>query len=105
MSVTNEGQGRLEFEPTPPDVTDSTLSRGHKPTQLDRVLGMLLDQDEVCGHADFYSEFIPRFSVHIHRLRRRGYVIVKSRCTRSEHGHIGVAWLYRLIAVPDDPAR
>ena len=68
-------------------------------TQLARVLGMLLDRDEVCG-SEMYAAYIARFSVHIHRLRSTGYQISKRPCDIDSHHHDGTGWLYRLEAVP-----
>lgn len=73
-----------------------------KPTQVDRVLRMLLEADEVCG-SEFYRRYIPRFSVAIHKLRKAGYVITKRPCDRVDHYHEGTQWLYVLEALPWDP--
>jgi DNA-binding transcriptional ArsR family regulator len=68
---------------------------------LDRVLAFLLQSEEVCG-SEMYAAYIPRFSVHIHRLRRDGYIISKRVCDRHDHD-AGTGWLYRLEALPFDP--
>jgi DNA-binding transcriptional ArsR family regulator len=61
---------------------------------------MLDAADEVCG-TELYRAYIPRFSVHIHKLRQAGYVISKRRCDLEIHDHHDTAWLYRLEAVPE----
>jgi hypothetical protein len=72
---------------------------GDTVTQRDRVLGMLLEADEVCG-STFYADHIPRFSVQIHLLRRAGYLISKRPCDIEQHHHENTGWLYRLEAIP-----
>lgn len=69
-------------------------------TQLGRVLVMLVDSDEVCS-SEFLAEYMPRFSVHVHRLRSAGYLVSKRPCDR--HDHDAGLWLYKLEAVPSDP--
>jgi hypothetical protein len=69
----------------------------NRPTQQSTVLTMLMDADEVCSSA-FYANYLPRFSVSIHKLRKAGYVITKRPCDR--HEHVGTLWLYRLEALP-----
>jgi hypothetical protein len=61
---------------------------------------MLLSTEEVCGSA-FYQAYIPRFSVHIHRLRQSGFIISKRLCDATGHTHLGLGWLYRLEALPE----
>ena len=76
-------------------------SKDSRATQYDRVLGLLLDYEEVCGSV-FYRAYIPRFSVWIHRLRRQGYLVSKRKCDRVAHGHIDTQWMYRLEALPEE---
>lgn len=78
------------------------MSRPGRPTQTERVLAALLESDEVCG-SELYRQFIPRFSVAIHRLRQQGYVISKRPC--DLHFHSDTAWLYRLEALPEKQPR
>lgn len=85
-----------------PAVDDSRTDRPKPPNHRDRVLGMLLEADEVCG-SEMYAAFLPRFSVQIHRLRRAGYVISKRSCDIEAHHHDGTGWLYRLEALPAPP--
>lgn len=73
-------------------------------TQLEEVLAMLLETDEVCG-SEFYRRYIARYSVHVHRLRRDGYVISKRPCDIDAHQHSNPAWLYRLDSVPGQTPR
>lgn len=63
---------------------------------------MLLEAVEVCG-SEFYEAYIPRFSAHIHQLRRAGYVISKRHCDIDAHRHEGSGWLYSLEALPSPP--
>lgn len=79
------------------------LPTSQSPTQRERVLAALLEADEVCG-SELYRQFIPRFSVHIHKLRSEGYVITKRPCDRPGHDHTGPAWLYKLEALPVQPS-
>lgn len=79
---------------------DHHLKARPRPTQKQRVLQLLLENDEVCGHAVFYGrERIPRFGAHLDRLKRDGYVWTKRPC--DQHDHEGTGWLYRLVAVPE----
>lgn len=48
----------------------------------------------------FLDERIPRFSAHIHLLRRDGYVIDRTPCSRAEHRHRSRQWSYELVAGP-----
>jgi hypothetical protein len=73
------------------------VPNGSRPTQQFTVLTMLMNEDEVCSSA-FYANYLPRFSVAIHKLRRAGYVITKRTCDR--HEHVDTLWLYRLEALP-----
>ena len=105
MSDQQEGPGLFDERPTPQTThtqdSGSGSDRQRSETQLDRVLRMLLENDEVCGHAEFYAmAFVPRFSVHLHRLKKLGYIITKRPCDRPEHNHAETAWLYRIDAVP-----
>lgn len=75
-----------------------------KQTQYFRVLTMLTEADEVCSSA-FYRQYLPRFSVHIHKARQAGYLISKRPCDRLDHDHTGTCWLYRLEALPEPPER
>ena len=74
----------------------------NRPTQFDRVLAVLLANDEVCG-SELYAMFIPRFGALLHRLRRQGYVWSKRPCDR--HDHQGTSWLYKLEALPYESTR
>lgn len=93
--------------PGRPSSTNSDIDPGQSsgsdrqkaPTQLDRVLGMLLESEAVCG-SEFFAAYIPRFSVHIHLLRRQGYGISKRRCDLERHDHAGTAWLYSIESMP-----
>ena len=69
-------------------------------TQFHRTISMMMDCDEVCS-SEFYRAYLPRFSVHIHRARKLGYVISKRQCDRSDHDHRGTQWLYELVALPE----
>lgn len=71
-----------------------------QPTQYFTTLNMLMECDEVCS-SDFYRAYLPRFSVHIHRARRDGYVISKRQCDLRDHDHRGICWLYKLEALPE----
>ena len=82
----------------------STSDGSQKSTQTDRVLSKLVQQGETCG-SEFYADFIPRFSVSIHKLRRAGYVIQKRQCDRIDHAHEGTGWLYKLEAMPVERLR
>lgn len=100
MRHTHEETGR-RGEATGSRVGRQTNYTTQRTTQLDRVLSMLLEADEVCG-SEFYRQYIPRFSVWVHKLRKAGYVVSKRRCDR--HNHEGVGWLYRLEALPHPPS-
>ncbi len=82
-------------------MAESNRRTGQGPTQLDRVLTMLLDDGEVCG-STFFEAYLPRFSVQIHLLRRDGWVISKRPCDIDRHHHHGTSWLYRIESVPDN---
>lgn len=71
-----------------------------RPTQYQRVLALLMRRDEVCSKT-FYEAYIPRFSVWIHELRRRGYWVTKRPCDLADHHHEGHCWLYKIEALPE----
>lgn len=83
-------------------VTRVSNGQGHAsgPTQYFTALSMLMESDEVCS-SEFYAAYMPRFSVHIHKARRAGYVITKRHCDRRDHDHRGSCWLYMLEALPE----
>ena len=94
---------QYEFPATGRDPDQSRTKK--KPTQTERVLRMLMENDEVCGNFGFYRARIPRFSVSIDRLRKQGYIISKRLCDIDAHRHHNRAWLYRLEATPTPPSR
>jgi hypothetical protein len=55
-------------------------------TQKERVLAML-KHGPVCG-TQFLKAFIPRYAVHIHKLRQEGYSIGKRQCSQYHEAHI-----------------
>lgn len=67
-------------------------------TQLDVVLAMLLDRPAVCG-SEFLDARIPRYSAHIHTLRKQGYHIDTRICDLG-HYHESQAWCFELVALP-----
>lgn len=90
----DRGSGALQNIGTTTDRLNSS-----RPTQRDRVLAVLLANDEVCG-SELYAMYIPRFGAHLHRLRKQGYLWSKRPCDR--HDHEGTQWLYNLEALPYD---
>jgi hypothetical protein len=88
------GSGQQPQEPGRPVVDSAPPATRNRPTQYARVLAVLLEHDEVCGHRTFYGEMmIPRFSAHLFAARRAGFVISKRPCDR--HDHEGTAYLYK----------
>lgn len=79
--------------------TPTNKDKDNRPSQYDRVLSVLLEHGEVCGHHTFYaSMMIPRFGAHLNRMKNRGILWSKRPCDR--HNHEGTAYLYRLESVP-----
>lgn len=73
-----------------------------RPTQYERVMSVLVERGEVCGHKVFYGDMqIPRFGAHLHRAKKNGMVITRRPC--DIHWHEGTAYLYRLEYVPAPP--
>lgn len=79
------------------DTPQNTRPAGQKQTQVERVLAMLMESDECCS-TDFIRQYLPRFSVAIHKLRKQSFVIDKHPCVR--HFHESTQWAYVLVAVP-----
>lgn len=77
-------------------------SRSPGLTQYERVVRVLVERGEACGHAVFYGQMmIPRFGSHLHRMKKRGFQLSRRPCDDFDHRHEGVAYIYRLEAVPN----
>ncbi len=57
------------------------------PTQTDKVLGMLKENDLGVCATTFNREYIPRFSARILELRKQGHEIEKRKCFQTSHNH------------------
>lgn len=78
------------------------MSRQAGPTQYERVRDML-ERGWVCG-SHFLDARIPRYSAHVHELRRAGYMVERRPCEHPWHEHRSLMYEWRITARPGQTA-
>lgn len=81
-----------------PDLPNRTNRPGHV-SQDARILHLLEEYGAVCATTLFELR-MPRAAAVVHRLRKRGYVIVSEPCTDRDHRHQHPQIQYRFEAQP-----